>query len=164
MAQLHPYKGKMRFQDRRLSRFWGKKSLYESLTLAVQDAAQQFVTLEVASELRFPNEDAGEIRDRQMQALEDLHISHVLDRSLYHLSEGQKKMVQLIALLSLDHQFLMLDEPFAGLDLKASDYFADWIEDKKRDTDFLIVSHRLGPLESVSDHHIHLSNQVLKEV
>lgn len=164
MAQLHPYKGKMRFQDRRLSRFWGKKSLYESLTLAVQDAAQQFVTLEVASELRFPNEDAGEIRDRQMQALEDLNISHVLDRSLYHLSEGQKKMVQLIALLSLDHQFLMLDEPFAGLDLKASDYFADWIKDKKRDTDFLIVSHRLGPLESVSDHHIHLSNQVLKEV
>ena len=164
MAQLHPYKGEMRFQDRRLSRFWGKKSLYESLTLAVQDAAQQFVTLEVASELRFPNEDAGEIRDRQMQALEDLNISHVLDRSLYHLSEGQKKMVQLIALLSLDHQFLMLDEPFAGLDLKASDYFADWIEDKKRDTDFLIVSHRLGPLESISDHHIYLSNQVLKEV
>ena len=74
MAQLHPYKGEMRFQDRRLSRFWGKKSLYESLTLAVQDAAQQFVTLEVASELRFPNEDAGEIRDRQMQALEDLNI------------------------------------------------------------------------------------------
>lgn len=164
MAQLYPYKGKMFFQDKRLSKIMGKKKLYESLNLAVQDASQQFVTLDVASEINFPKQKNSEMSKRQIQAFEDLNIAHILDRSLFHLSEGQKKMVQLISLLSLDHQFLMLDEPFSGLDQKACDYFAQWILEKKSQTDFLIVSHRLAPLDGISDYHIHLSNQVLKEV
>lgn len=164
MAQLYPYKGRMCFKGKRLSKFVSKKRLYESLTLAVQDASQQFVTLTVRDEVTFPKQKNGEINARQLQAFEDLNMTHILDRSLFHLSEGQKKMVQLISLLGLDHQFLMLDEPFSGLDQTSCDYFARWILEKKNQTDFLIVSHRLAPLEGISDHHIHLSKQLLKEV
>ena len=164
MAQLYPYKGRMCFKGKRLSKFVSKKRLYESLTLAVQDASQQFVTLTVRDEVTFPKQKNGEINARQLQAFEDLNMTHILDRSLFHLSEGQKKMVQLISLLGLDHQFLMLDEPFSGLDQKSYDYFARWILEKKNQTDFLIVSHRLTPLEGISDHHIHLSKQLLEEV
>ncbi|MFW3364050.1 ATP-binding cassette domain-containing protein [Aerococcus viridans] len=164
MAQLYPYKGRMCFQDKWLSKFVSKKRLYESLTLAVQDASQQFVTLDVRDEITFPKQKNSEINARQLQAFEDLNITHILDRSLFHLSEGQKKMVQLIALLGLDHQFLMLDEPFSGLDQKSCDYFARWILEKKNQTDFLIVSHRLAPLEGISDYHIHLSKKLLEEV
>lgn len=164
MVQLYPYSGKMFFQEKRVSRIFGKKRLYKLLTLAVQSAEQQFVTLEVSSELNFPKKISNEISKRQLQALEELNITHLLDRSLFHLSEGQKKMVQLISLLSLDHNFLILDEPFSGLDKKTCDYFVRWIEEKRTQTDFLIVSHRLDPLDEISDYHLHLSNKSLKEV
>ncbi len=59
--------------------------------------------------------NAGEIRDRQTQAYE-LAYQPCIRPKFISFKRGQKKMVQLIALLSLDHQFLMLDEPFAGLD------------------------------------------------
>ena len=39
-------------------------------------------------------------------------------------------MVQLISLLSLDLDCLLLDEPFAGLDERACNYFVEWIKEK----------------------------------
>ncbi len=39
-------------------------------------------------------------------------------------------MVQLIAMLSLERTFLLLDEPFSGLDERACAFFAAWIKEK----------------------------------
>ena len=41
-------------------------------------------------------------------------------------------MVQLISLLSLDLDCLLLDEPFAGLDERACNYFVDGSKEKVR--------------------------------
>lgn len=70
-------------------------------------------------------------------------------------------MVQLISMLSLDLSFLLLDEPFTGLDERACQYFVEWIQEKAKYQDFLIVSHRLAPLCQVSQFHIELSGQKL---
>jgi energy-coupling factor transport system ATP-binding protein len=134
------------------------------MTLAVQQAEQQFVTLQVDKELNFPKEPEEKIKQKQLAAMKTLGIDHVRERSLYQLSEGQKKMIQLIAMLSLDCTFLLLDEPFTGLDERACQFFVKWLEDKKQRTSLLIVSHRLEPLVGVSDHHVHLANQQLQEV
>ena len=45
-------------------------------------------------------------------------------------------MVQLIGLLSLDLDCLLLDEPFAGLDERACNYFVEWIKEKVRNKIF----------------------------
>ncbi len=164
MVQLHPYTGAMFLEDKKLSRRFGKKKLYEQMTLAVQHAEQQFVTLHVDQELAFPKEPSEAIKQRQLQAMEELGIQHLLNRGLYQLSEGQKKMIQLITMLSLERKFLLLDEPFTGLDARACQYFVDWLAQKKEQTNFLIVSHRLEPLVGVSEHHMHLSEQKLQEV
>lgn len=164
MVQLHPYTGAMFLEDKKLSRRFGKKKLYEQMTLAVQQAEQQFVTLHVDQELAFPKEPSEAIKQRQLQAMEELGIQHLLNRGLYQLSEGQKKMIQLITMLSLERKFLLLDEPFTGLDARACQYFVDWLVQKKEQTNVLIVSHRLEPLVGVSEHHMHLSEQKLQEV
>ena len=164
MVQLHPYTGAMFLEDKKLSRRFGKQKLYEQMTLAVQHAEQQFVTLHVDQELAFPKEPSEAIKQRQLQAMEELGIQHLLNRGLYQLSEGQKKMIQLITMLSLERKFLLLDEPFTGLDARACQYFVDWLAQKKEQTNFLIVSHRLEPLVGVSEHHMHLSEQKLQEV
>ena len=108
MVQLHPYRGRMFLDSRRLRR---TKKLYRTMTLAVQDAGKQFVTLTPADELAFGPALTPKVRKRQAAALAYLGLTEKQTGSLYHLSEGQKKMVQLIAMLSLERTFLLLDEP-----------------------------------------------------
>ena len=47
----------------------------------------------------------AKVRKRQAAALAYLGLTEKQTGSLYHLSEGQKKMVQLIAMLSLERTF-----------------------------------------------------------
>ena len=151
MVQLHPYRGRMFLDSRRLRR---TKKLYRTMTLAVQDAGKQFVTLTPADELAFGPALTPKVRKRQAAALAYLGLTGKQTGSLYHLSEGQKKMVQLIAMLSLERTFLLLDEPFSGLDERASAFFAAWIKEKAAKQAFLIVTHRLAPLAGISHQHV----------
>ena len=158
MVQLHPYRGRMFLDSRRLRR---TKKLYRTMTLAVQDAGKQFVTLTPADELAFGPALTPKVRKRQAAALAYLGLTGKQTGSLYHLSEGQKKMVQLIAMLSLERTFLLLDEPFSGLDERACAFFAAWIKDKAAKQAFLIVTHRLAPLAGISHQHVALADHRL---
>ncbi|QVI35017.1 cobalt ABC transporter ATP-binding protein [Lacticaseibacillus chiayiensis] len=161
MVQLHPYQGRMLLGDRRLRR---RQRLFQTMTLAVQDATKQFVTLTPADELKFGSPLTAEVRERQQNALEYLGLADKQNGSLYHLSDGQKKMIQLIAMLSLDRSFLLLDEPFSGLDERACAFFTKWIQEKAVEESFLIVTHRLAPLAGVSQQHVQLADQHLQVV
>ncbi|WP_029606769.1 ABC transporter ATP-binding protein [Lacticaseibacillus rhamnosus] len=158
MVQLHPYRGRMFLDSRRLRR---TKKLYRTMTLAVQDAGKQFVTLTPADELAFGPTLTPKVRKRQAAALAYLGLTEKQTGSLYHLSEGQKKMVQLIAMLSLERTFLLLDEPFSGLDERACAFFAAWINEKAAKQAFLIVTHRLAPLAGISHQHVALADHRL---
>lgn len=158
MVQLHPYRGRMFLDSRRLRR---TKKLYRTMTLAVQDAGKQFVTLTPADELAFGPALTPKVRKRQAAALAYLGLTGEQTGSLYHLSEGQKKMVQLIAMLSLERTFLLLDEPFSGLDERACAFFAAWIKEKAAKQAFLIVTHRLAPLAGISHQHVALADHRL---
>ncbi|KMO45998.1 cobalt ABC transporter ATP-binding protein [Lacticaseibacillus rhamnosus] len=158
MVQLHPYHGRMFLDSRRLRR---TKKLYQTMTLAVQDAGKQFVTLTPADELAFGPALTPKVRKRQAAALAYLGLTGKQTGSLYHLSEGQKKMVQLIAMLSLERTFLLLDEPFSGLDERACAFFAAWIKEKAAKQAFLIVTHRLAPLAGISHQHVALADHRL---
>jgi energy-coupling factor transport system ATP-binding protein len=158
MVQLHPYQGRMFLGERRL---WRRQRLFQTMTLAVQDATKQFVTLTPADELKFGAPLTAEVRERQQAALDYLGLTEKQTGSLYHLSDGQKKMIQLIAMLSLDRSFLLLDEPFSGLDERACAFFTAWIKEKAAEEAFLIVTHRLAPLAGVSQQHVRLADQHL---
>lgn len=141
-----------------------RRQLYQSVTLAVQEAAHQFVQLTPKEELRF-NVALSEAQEKkQQEVLEELNLLPKLEGSLFHLSEGQKKMIQLTALLSLDLELLLLDEPFTGLDEKACQLFMDWMLEKSATQSFMIVSHRLAPLSGNSDYHVALKNKTLNFV
>lgn len=92
---------------------------------AGQDAAAQLSTIArtVADEIAFPLENAGMPRalmqERVRETARALGLLPLLDRDPSRLSGGQQKLVAIAAAIARNPGYLILDEPFAGLDLDA---------------------------------------------
>ena len=122
----------------------------------LQDPEHQFFAMTVEEEIAFVHEwrqhSPKIIRDTVQAAAERFGLTHLLDRSLLHLSEGEKQKVVLAAIASLNPRVLVLDEPTANLDPEATVALADTVKAfKKAGMAILIVDHRLYWLESVVD-------------
>jgi lipopolysaccharide export system ATP-binding protein len=60
--------------------------------------------------------DAAERQDRLRHLLEDLGITHIAGQQGISLSGGERRRVEIARSLAAAPRFILLDEPFAGID------------------------------------------------
>jgi lipopolysaccharide export system ATP-binding protein len=60
--------------------------------------------------------DKDEREEHLNNLLEDLHIAHLRDAAAVSLSGGERRRVEIARALAVNPQFILLDEPFAGVD------------------------------------------------
>ena len=160
ISQLKKYKGNIYFKDIKVKK---SRKLYRKISTCLQDAFQQFISLMPREEISMQKDIWNHANMWQERLLKEFDLEKELDKSLYYYSGGQRKLIQLMCLLSQKTELLMLDEPFTHLDERACSFIMDWIEENKRlvGQSFIIVSHRLEPLNNRSDYHIEISNNTL---
>ena len=160
ISQLKKYKGNIYFKDSKVKK---SRKLYRKISTCLQDAFQQFISLMPREEISMQKDIWNHANMWQERLLKEFDLEKELDKSLYYYSGGQRKLIQLMCLLSQKTDLLLLDEPFTHLDERACSFIMDWIEENKKlvGQSFIIVSHRLEPLNNRSDYHIEISNNTL---
>jgi lipopolysaccharide export system ATP-binding protein len=86
----------------------------------------------------------NDIRTRLNELLEELHIAHLRDAAALSLSGGERRRVEIARALATQPAFILLDEPFAGVDPIA-------VLDIQRTIRFL-KERRIGVL--ITDHNV----------
>lgn len=91
-------------------------------------------------------------RTRTERLIEDLNLSHVRQTRGYALSGGERRRVEIARCLAIEPAFILLDEPFSGIDPIAVDDLQEIIHGLKRTgIGVLITDHNVRETLSVTD-------------
>jgi lipopolysaccharide export system ATP-binding protein len=97
--------------------------------------------------------DAEEVRPRVEQLLDDLHIGHLRSSPAVSLSGGERRRVEIARALATRPRFILLDEPFAGVDPIAVLDIQQIIRFlKERGIGVLITDHNVRETLGICDH------------
>ncbi len=91
-------------------------------------------------------------RERALRWLERMELTKYFERRVRELSKGMQQKIQFIASVLHEPPFVVLDEPFSGLDPVNQDLFRDLIlELKAKGTTVLLSSHQMNFVEDLCD-------------
>ena len=94
-----------------------------------------------------------EITTRRESLLEELHIAHLRNNAAISLSGGERRRVEIARALALEPRFILLDEPFAGVDPIAVmdiQHIIKFLKD--RGIGVLITDHNVRETLGICDH------------
>jgi lipopolysaccharide export system ATP-binding protein len=111
------------------------------------------VSENIKAVLELQNLPSDEIEIRLERLLEELHISHIRNSPAASLSGGERRRVEISRALATEPRFILLDEPFAGVDPIAVLDIQKIIRFlKERNIGVLITDHNVRETLGICDH------------
>lgn len=125
---IYPSAGSYHYHDQQIDAQFFKNSVnakkfHQQVGFVFQNSDVQLFNTTVYDEIAFGPRQMGfseiEVNQRVTDCLDLLKIKRLETRIPYHLSGGEKKLVAIASILSLNPDALILDEPFSGLTAEA---------------------------------------------
>ncbi|MDO4799195.1 MAG: energy-coupling factor ABC transporter ATP-binding protein [Bacillota bacterium] len=121
-----------------------------------QNPKAQFYTLLTDHEIVFACENLGMPRDiilkRFDEAVDSFRLQHLIGRSLFHLSGGEKQRIACASVHALHPSIYVLDEPTSNLDMRTTRELREIIQMWRTLGKTVVISeHRLSWLNGIVD-------------
>ena len=134
--------------------------------MVFQYAEQQLFEETVAKDIAFGPKNLGlsdeETAARVKEAMRLLHLDYetYAKRSPFALSGGQMRRVAIAGVLALQPEYLVLDEPVAGLDPRGREELIATIRHlhEKEHVTIVLVSHNMDDIARLADHVLIMSH------
>jgi len=118
--------------------------------------------LAIMEALKFPK---AKRMQRCDELLEELRITHIADNKGYNLSGGERRRTEIARALVNEPKFILLDEPFAGVDpIAVQDIQGIVRKLREKNIGILITDHNVHETLSITDHaYLMFEGRVLKD-
>ena len=164
-GMIKPSKGNIYLDDKEIT----TKAMYMRARSGIGYLAQEpsiFGKLTVENNLRLVLEMSGLPKNKQNDKIENLldemSIEHLRDSMGSNLSGGERRRVEICRALSMDPDFILLDEPFAGVDPIAVEDIQSIVKSlKEKEIGVLITDHNVRETLSITDRSYLLFNGVI---
>ena len=143
-----------------------EKPLYEiaqKIGSVFQNPKTQFFNMDTDGEIAFGMENQGvsrpELQERVKRTAADLNITHLLNRSIFSLSGGEKQKIAFASVYAMNPEIYLLDEPSSNLDTDAISDLQNYIRIlKNQGKTIIIAEHRLYYLKELADEIYYMDN------
>nr|WP_288915204.1 ABC transporter ATP-binding protein [uncultured Lachnoanaerobaculum sp.] len=131
-------------------------NLYRKIGFVFQNSDVQLFNFSVYEELAFGVRQLGlsesEVEKRVEDCLKLLQIEHLKNRVPYQLSGGEKKLVAIGSVLTMNPEVIILDEPFNGLSPRYVEIIKNVLYSlKKGGKTIIITSHHFNQVSDLVD-------------
>lgn len=166
-GMIRPTSGNIFFGDKDIT----KSPMYRRARMGIGYLAQEpsiFSKLSVEDNLKIVLETIIQDKEEQNQLinklLKEFNISHIKNNLGAGLSGGERRRVEICRTLALKPDFVLLDEPFAGVDpIAVEDIQQMIISLKKQNIGVLITDHNVRETLSITDRsYLLYSGKILK--
>ncbi|MDI6765457.1 MAG: LPS export ABC transporter ATP-binding protein [Bacteroidota bacterium] len=155
VGMIKPTNGKVFYNDVEIT----KEPMYKRARMGIGYLSQEAsvfrkltVKDNITAVLELIGIPKGERDERCQQLLEDFGITHVAKSKGYMLSGGERRRTEIARALATQPKFILLDEPFAGIDPIAVEDIMKIVRNlKNRGIGVLVTDHNVHETLSITD-------------
>ncbi|MCF0136344.1 MAG: energy-coupling factor transporter ATPase [Lachnospiraceae bacterium] len=158
-------KKKLTGKDRKAAKAFFMLQVRRKVGLVFQYPEHQLFEMTIEKDIAFGPGNLGleedEIRRRVLRSLEMVGLDEsYLQKSPFELSGGQKRRVAIAGVLAMEPEFLILDEPTAGLDPRGRDEILGKMKQLQKETGItvILVSHSMEDVANYADRIVAMDN------
>ena len=151
---IRPDSGKVMIDDKEITHL----PIYERARLGIGYLPQEasvFRNLTVRENINLVWEEMGKRKQAKQltdELLEQFKITHIAETNGYALSGGERRRVEIARALTMKPKFILLDEPFSGIDPIAVADIQSMVADlKAHGYGILITDHNVRETLSITD-------------
>lgn len=154
-GMIRPNEGEIEFDKEYITKFPMYKRARLGIGYLPQEASifrKLTVRENIMAILQFMNLDKAEREEKCEMLMNEFNISRIKDSKGYLLSGGERRRTEIARCLATDPKFILLDEPFAGIDPIASEEIMKIIGKlKDKGIGILITDHNVHETLSIVD-------------
>jgi len=95
---------------------------------------------------------AAERQSKLAELLKEFHLEHIKDQKGYEVSGGERRRIEIARALATDPAYLLLDEPFAGVDPITVSEIQDIIKNlREKQLGILVTDHNVRETLRITD-------------